>query len=163
MGQRGPAPTPTEMKRLAGNPGNRPLPESEPQPPPLETIEPPAWLEPKEAEVWRRRAPALAAMKVLTAADSAALELLCEIEVEIAEIRARIKRDGRVSKTGGAKYKAVKAHPLEQALRDRRAMRIELLAKFGMTPSDRTRLKVDPPKPKDPAEEFMGGADGRPN
>ena len=44
MGARGPAPEPTALKILAGNPGKRKLPENEPQPQGTPIC--PAWLSP---------------------------------------------------------------------------------------------------------------------
>lgn len=157
MPHMGRPPTPTRMKELAGNPGRRPINQEEPQSTPVLTLEPPAWLDKKAQAAWRRRAPAVVGMRVLTDGDLAAFEFLCELDVEIAEYAAIIRKDGRTTKTGAG---TPKVHPLEQPLSDRRKMRVELWSKFGMTPSDRTRLKVEPPKPEDPADEFMKPSGG---
>ena len=41
---RGPPPKPTYLRILEGNPSKRPLNRNEPQPPPVETLDPPDYL-----------------------------------------------------------------------------------------------------------------------
>ena len=73
MATKGRKPKPTAMKLLEGNPGKRPLNVHEPIPP-KGTVKCPAWLLPEAKKEWKRLAPALEAMGVLTMADQTAFE-----------------------------------------------------------------------------------------
>ena len=77
MATRGRKPKPTAMKILEGNPGKRPLNENEPVPPKGE-IKSPAWLLPEAKKEWKRLAPSLEAMGVLTMADWTAFQGYCQ-------------------------------------------------------------------------------------
>lgn len=71
---------PTALKVLEGNPGKRPLPESEPRPDALQSPQtPPRTLTPGAAAEWRLIAPGLAGMGLLTTLDQGALETYCEL------------------------------------------------------------------------------------
>ena len=77
MATRGRKPKPTALKVLEGNPGKRPLNDREPVPP-KGTLKCPAWLLPEAKKEWKRLAPALEAMGVLTMADLTAFEGYCQ-------------------------------------------------------------------------------------
>ena len=77
MATRGRKPKPTAIKLLEGNPGRRPLNEHEPVPPKA-TIKCPAWLEPEAKKEWKRLAPALESMGVLTSVDISAFAGYCQ-------------------------------------------------------------------------------------
>ena len=68
MATRGRKPKPTAMKELEGNPGKHPLNASEPKPK-KKAPACPKWLEPEAKKEWKRLAPSLEAMGVLTQAD----------------------------------------------------------------------------------------------
>ena len=78
MAKRGRKPKPTALKKLEGNPGKRPLTELEPLPP-ISVLRCPNWLLPEARKEWRRLAPALINMGVLTLADAAYPLALLEI------------------------------------------------------------------------------------
>src|ERR1051325_3456696 len=82
MGKRGPAPTPTALKLLRGNPGRRPLNVDEPQPPPVEAGSPlakcPKWLTGDARTLWNRVAPGAIRSGLLTEVDLPAFEALCQ-------------------------------------------------------------------------------------
>jgi len=77
MATRGRKPKPTALKVLEGNPGKRPLNENEPVPP-KGSIKCPTWLLPEAKKEWKRLAPPLEAMGVLTIADISAFEGYCQ-------------------------------------------------------------------------------------
>ncbi len=78
MGERGPAPKPTALKVLQGNPGKRALPKGEPRPPAPSPPPAPRWLGEEARREWRRVARALHGAGLLTEADHDALALYCE-------------------------------------------------------------------------------------
>jgi P27 family predicted phage terminase small subunit len=164
MGRRGPKPKPTKLKELAGNPGKRRLNKSEPKPKAL----PPA----KVAKVAKKRQDPLADgltdfyarygkklrdLGVLTEVDEAAFDMMAvhwSLAREVAQI---VRKDGvRVKDENGLDRK----HPLLQVLRDNSAAFRQYAAEFGMTPSSRSALHVEPPaKEKTLAEMLFEGVD----
>ena len=107
---------PTALKILEGNPGHRPLPENEPAPASWDG-EPPAWLKAPGRKVWAELAPPQIANGCLTEMDTEAFALLCSID---------------------AVARRSPANHLKEVAQVERFM-----AKFGMTPSDRTRVHVE--------------------
>ena len=71
MATRGRKPKPTALKLLEGNPGKRPLNANEPIPPQGE-VKCPSWLLPEAKKEWKRLAPAMESMGILTLADEKA-------------------------------------------------------------------------------------------
>ena len=148
-GRSGRRPEPTALKVLRGNPGKRPLNPREPRPkvavPPC-----PAHLTGEARLEWRRASRLLAQMGLLSRMDKAALALYCQAWGRWVEAEEGLKKHGVMVKSPNgfpmqSPYLAVANEVMEQL----RA----LLAEFGMTPSSRTRLSVDPQgKEPDPLE-----------
>ena len=143
-------PKPSAIKRLEGNPGRRALNDAEPQPdvalPPK-----PATLSPVAAAEWDVTGPLLVSLGVLTVADGQAFQAYCELRADWEAIGARLKDDPdpvyeKITIDGsGQEHRELKPNPL-YAMRDRVAGRLLMyFARFGMTPSDRS--KIIAPKP----------------
>src|SRR5919108_3560121 len=116
MGRRGPAPTPTALKLLLGNPGKRPLPKGDPRPTP--GVPPcPSWLEGEARKEWRRITPELRALGLLTAVDRAALAAYCQSYARWRQAEEVLSRRGlvvelaKLGKAGEAVVYAVPARP----------------------------------------------------
>src|SRR5262245_1862978 len=74
----GPPPLPTHLKLLRGNPGHQKLNKQEPVPAQLPAVpEPPAFLNGYAAEEWRRVAPELHHLRLLTILDTMPLAAYC--------------------------------------------------------------------------------------
>ncbi len=139
----GPAPLPSNVVALRGNPGKRKRPE-EPRPDPLVELEPPKWLElSSEAEkVWRYLAPRCSKMGTLTEADLVAFAELCE-EWSMARAARRAMRKGRgyslitKDRTHGGEPRR---HPGSMLARQHGDAFRQWAARFGLTPSDRVGL-----------------------
>jgi len=112
-------PTPTALKKLAGNPGKRPLNSHEPMPKPGAPLCP-DWMTGDALVEWERIVPELDRLGVLTCVDSAVLEAHCLTYGEIvATVRA--------------------GEPLKAALLGQlRAYASEL----GLTPAARAKLVI---------------------
>ncbi|MHB0934888.1 MAG: phage terminase small subunit P27 family [Armatimonadota bacterium] len=149
---------PTHLKVLTGNPGKRKLPENEPAPPPqAKPPGPPAYLKDKTArKEWKRVAPILHAMKVLTLADITALAAYCTAFArwQYAEdkLAAAILIDDLVSETDNGypvqnAYLAIANKAMEQMHK--------FMVEFGLSPASRSRVKtVETPK-DDPMEAYL--------
>ena len=131
-------PKPTALKLLQGNPGRRKLNDQEPKPP--LGCDPPPFIknDPDLRAEWKRQAPRLERLGLLTEIDGDALATLCALEV-----RFRLMLEA-----GDASTTA-----LAVIAKEKRA----LWSRFGMTPADRVRVKVDKPKPAGKLERFTGG------
>jgi len=93
MGLRGPAPKPTALRILEGNPSRRPLPKREPRP---ERGAPrcPAWLDSTGRAEWRRVVPLLDRLGLLTKIDRTALAMYCDAYSQFLAASNTIKQHG---------------------------------------------------------------------
>jgi P27 family predicted phage terminase small subunit len=146
--QRGAKPTPTPLRLLRGNPGQRPLPKGEPQP--LREAEcPPAPHHIRRSdyarEEWNRIAPELHRLGLLTIADYRPLSLYCLayarwLEAEDA-LYASAQNDPHtyglvVEGAMGGKV----ANPLVKIAASAAVTVMRFAVEFGFTPASRTRI-----------------------
>ena len=136
MAKRGRKPKPTALKKLEGNPGKRQLNDYEPRPP-ASTLRCPNYLLPEAKKEWRRLAPALIAMGVLTVADVVPFAAYCTAFARWREAEDFITQHGAIYKDprGFARpnpYVAIAAHQLREIK--------SLAAEFGLTPANRTAI-----------------------
>lgn len=161
MGARGPAPTPTEIKRRKGNPGRRPLNDREPRPK-EGTPTCPAWIKGEAKAEWKRIVPALREIGVLTLVDRAALAAYCQAWAELVDCTKVLQAEGRVAKEpivdkeGEHIGDKIRAHPIVRMQRDAFSRLKTFLAEFGLTPASRSRIKVpEAPSEVDPLAELL--------
>src|SRR5438270_4520371 len=98
MGLRGPAPKPTSIKRLEGNPGKRKLNELEPTPK-AGAPECPDYLDEVARREWDRLTAILVSMKVLTEADYIALGNLCQAYSTLMNAQKQMNKTGILYKS----------------------------------------------------------------
>ena len=149
MGKRGPPKTPTPLKVARGT--ARGDISREPQPPRSASIKMPKHLGKVAAAKWRYLLPLLDSVRIMTDADIDALARYCDTFEWWMATRAKLKEDGDtypiLNDGGEVKYIAQRpevsiAHKLAQQLR-------QLEQDFGLNPSARASLKVEPEKPHD--------------
>ncbi len=116
-------PKPTALRLIAGNPGKRPMNESEPSFPACQTPAP-DWLTDEARSVWERVAPCLESNGMLTMADADSLATYCDVVGRYVTLR-RAGEDAPMN--------------LVQQMR-------QLAAEFGFTPASRSRVAA-PRKP----------------
>ena len=140
MGTRGPAPKPTVVKMLQGNPGKRALPKGEPKPDAGRLPSAPRWLSDEAKREWKRIAPRLHAVGLLTEVDGLALAMLCEAFAQYMAAKTVVDSEGMllVSEKGNS-YQ----HPAAGLMTQARGELMKWAREFGMTPSARTRIVVD--------------------
>ena len=137
METRGRKPKPTAIKVLEGNPGHRPLNKNEPKPV-KKAPSCPKSLEPEAKKAWRRLAPQLERMGVLTEVDRDAFAAYCtayarwkEAEDFMTEHRTTI------FKTPSGYYQQLPQVSIAQSY-----LKImnNLGTQFGLTPASRSRI-----------------------
>jgi len=119
---RGRRPTPTRLKMLTGNPGKRPLNQDEPRPE-ANIPECPPELGPVARAEWDRLVGELAALRLLTNLDRAALAAYCGAYALWAEATVQ-------------PYLAIANRQAEIMMR--------IASEFGFTPASRSRIATPP-------------------
>jgi P27 family predicted phage terminase small subunit len=141
---RGRPPRAAALRLLEGNPGHRPIPT--PPTPPVAEVRCPAWLDPIAKAEWRRIAPLLDQMHLLTALDVAMLASYCHAYSELQQATEILKSRGRTFTTPNG-YKQQRP---EVGIAHRAMLLIRLFAgEFGFSPSSRMRLAVHDQEPDD--------------
>ena len=136
VSSKGPAPTPEPLRRLYGV--------REPTPPPVPaqtSVEPPEGLSEAALVVWRRLGPDLIRKQVVDAWNVDAFGRLCWLTATSAEMRAQIDREGFT--VVGVRGKEMVKHKLWPTLRQVDQELVQLESRFGLTPADRSRVRVE--------------------
>lgn len=144
MSTPGRKPTPTNVKKLRGNPGKRPLNTAEPRP--SGKARKPRGLakfNPCVAKRWDEIAPALEALGLLTDLDAAAFRMMLQHYQFALEAASEVREEGLTRQDeNGVQRK----HPMLQIFRDNSTAFRAYAEQFGMTPSSRSRLSPQAPK-----------------
>lgn len=169
-------PVPTALKALKGTDRPDRVNANEPTPPAIEVgAAPPAWLKDRRARAyWRELVPILSDARMLAMTDTTALVILAKAYGRWRAYEDFLEEHGETYDSKAAAIAHVEAaaasaeaKPVrssaqmlrprpEVAMRDKAEDRLVfLLGKFGMTPSDRTRVSALPRLVGDPTEEFL--------
>ncbi|WP_149030288.1 phage terminase small subunit P27 family [Kitasatospora sp. MBT66] len=127
------------MKRLDGNPGNRPIFEA-----PVVSGDfpsPPDWLDDMALGEWNRLAPILDGMGIITGADRVAIAAYCQAYSLYVNATRDLSANGFSAE--GRQGSIVK-NPALQAQIAAQDQMAKWGAKLGLSPSDRARLAVTP-------------------
>lgn len=142
---RGRKPKPTYLRVLDGNAGKRAINPNEPQPVgELPAHEPPPWMNDAQKEGWRY------AMKhappgMLKRLDQSILTVWVVAEERHADAAQQVSRLGSLlkAKGTGSPYQ----NPFLAIMNKQASIMMKAAAELGFTPSSRSRVKVEPPKP----------------
>lgn len=141
MGRKGRPAKPTELKKLAGNPGKRPLNDAEPQPHIGErTPTVPAWLPEDAKDIWRKYARSLWELRLLTEVDVPAFAVLCET---MAMYRTAVEMIGRGYDVQTTESGYRQQDPWVSIRNNMVSQMRKLWVEFGMTPSARSGIKIE--------------------
>lgn len=141
-------PKPTAMKELAGNPGHRPLNDSEPRPD-TGAPEMPKGMPAAARREWARIVPPLIQLGMLTSIDGKALAAYCDAYAHWEMARKEILKHGLLVEepiTGlegaiiGTRYKA---NPAVSEYNTFSKLMKSYLIEFGLTPASRSKLKIE--------------------
>ncbi|MGB3346641.1 MAG: phage terminase small subunit P27 family [Candidatus Humimicrobiia bacterium] len=155
-----PKPKPTALKILEGNPGKRPLNENEPKPIPID-LKCPDWLLAEAKEEWKRLAPELERLGLLTKIDKVSFEAYCQSYAKWKKAEKFLKKHGMTIKIpqkdeyGNVVSIQVKKFP-EVSIANECLKQIRSFAsEFGLTPSSRGRLFLPGETPEDEMEKLL--------
>ncbi|MBE5775504.1 MAG: phage terminase small subunit P27 family [Clostridiales bacterium] len=159
MGKRGPAPKPTALKILEGNPGKQKLNANEPKPPKADSIKPPSWLMPDAKKEWKRLAPSLESMGVLTTADLKAFEGYCQAYARWKQAEEKISEIGTTFLTPNG---YIQQTPYVSIAMQNMKMMQSFANEFGLTPASRSRINAamdtkGRKEEEDPMEKLLSG------
>jgi P27 family predicted phage terminase small subunit len=141
MAKPGPTPKPTALRVLEGNQGKRPMPENEPEVPPLRSVpKPPTFLMPAAKKHWKIEGEKLLAVGLLTEIDLDAFAAYCNAYAGWVDAQRQLKMTGMLVRSpNGYPMPSPWINISEKALD--RLLRYQ--KEFGLTPSARSRVEVD--------------------
>lgn len=149
MPRKGGKPKPTRLKKLEGNPGKRPLNEFEPTPK-QELLECPSHLTGEAKAEWKRMAPKLYRLGLLSEIDGAAFAAYCQSYALWVEASIKLKDGSYIVLVNGYPQQNPYLSVMNKAIKEMKAFMTE----FGMTPSSRSRISAVPPPPSSKAEKM---------
>jgi P27 family predicted phage terminase small subunit len=134
---RGRKPKPTAKKELAGNPGKRALNTAEPEFSAITDIDPPEWLSPRAATMWRMLVPELLREKVLCITDLHNVEAFCSAYDKWRLAEEAVQQFGIVvQSTQGSPMK----NPALTAANEAMRQIVTFGSLLGLDPSSRSRI-----------------------
>lgn len=144
MGQRGPAPKPTELKLIQGNPGKVAAHRlNDALRPKVEIPDCPAYLLPEARKEWHRITPELKKLHIISQLDLATLAAYCQAYATWANMQKKLKKlgdDGLIDETPSG-YKQISVW---MQISNRAADQMhKFLCEFGMSPASRTRISAN--------------------
>ena len=153
MGERGPAKKPTNLVKLEGNRGKRPLPKNEPKFIPLSSVPtPPSYLTTGAKGIWDRNAKPLFDAGLLMSGDLEAFAALCATGDQWMKASQRLNAK-TFKPVIEAKNGVTMANPLVKTQGDLWKQYSLLLKSFGMTPSARAEMGATLAPPVEPEEQ----------
>ena len=159
MATRGRKPLPTALKILEGDrgKGRRPLNENEPRPP-KGVIKCPSWLVPEAKKEWKRLAPSLEAMGLLTIWDIDSFSAYCQAYARWREAEQFITQHGSIFKTPSGYVQQV---PQVSIAQQNLKIMQSLAGEFGLFPATRSRIiaagGMSDKTSDDPMEQLLNG------
>jgi len=151
-------PTPTNLKVLRGNPRKENLKEkiaNEPKPTISDKVPRPSRLLKGDKEAkkeWRRLAPQLHKLGLLTDMDISAFEQYCMIYGRWVRANMELMEQGNIAINEKG---TVKRNPIVEIVNKLDVEVRQQQARFGLDPSSRTRVKAEAKQEEDPFESFM--------
>lgn len=152
MGQRGPVPKPSELKALEGGRGHRPVNLDVTFRPEVGVPDVPKWLTKEAKKAWKRLSVELTYYNLLSKIDRDAFAQLCQTigRLELVERAIAGRMAAEVGKGNDAADALMDTTPnglqiqsaLYQVLNKEQAKLSSLLAEFGLTPAQRSRVST---------------------
>ena len=121
------------------------------------TLRPPKWLPEGAKAAWKRVAPELTRLGLLTRIDLAAFTAYCVLFYQWQKVAERVNNEGVTYKSG----ELTKRNPLVPVMQGLARDLLAIATAFGMTPASRQRIHVEPlVDEEDPLENYIKGLNG---
>lgn len=145
MGRRGPPPKPSAIRALEGDVSHRPVNKLEPKP---DLVMPrcPSWLNAAAKKEWKRLAPMLHRIRVLTEADGDALAAYCQTYARWRQAEEFLDTHNAVYpiRDEAGRIKCMQQVPQVAMARNLLRLLRAYQQEFGMTPASRSRVTIVP-------------------
>ncbi|GAH70047.1 unnamed protein product [marine sediment metagenome] len=142
----GPAPLPAKLKLLKGVKPYR-MNKNEPKPKTASSNIPSGWsrwMSRGAITFWKRYAPKLKKLGLLTELDLSSFRILSELYSDFIRLTNLLRKVGETYETTNAlKEKLIKKRPEVDMRKDIESRYLSYLQQFGMSPASRTRIEVD--------------------
>lgn len=136
---------PTALKKLAGNPGKRKLPEDEPEfASAHEVPAAPEWLEPEARVEWARLAPDLHGLGLLPSSSLQVFAGYCQAYAHWVQAEAWMRANGQtiVMRGRDGRVTGVRKAPQSRIANTEREQMRRFASEFGLTPSSSAGMSV---------------------
>lgn len=147
MARRGPKPEPAAVKAAKGNPGRRvigadPVEDATQSAAkaPLATVEPPKWLKKDGLLIWKRIAPRLISLKLLTQTDADTFARYCRNYARWLKMQARLDDMGEIYEIETASGVVRRPDPAYMIGDRLERQLVSAEAVFGLNPAERQRI-----------------------
>lgn len=158
---------PTALKLLQGNPGKRPINENEPKPK-GKAPECPPQLDATARRIWNSTVKKLNTLGLITELDEALMANYCQSYSYWLQLTKDVKKEGQfkdvpiLDKETGEPVGYVDGKPITETVKNPKVVEARLLlvhiravaSEFGMSPSSRAKLSIEPPE-EDEMKEFL--------
>lgn len=164
MTRRGPKPEPAAVKAAKGNPGRRNI-GSDPVDETVQAatkaapgkIEPPKWLKKEGLGIWKRIAPRLVSLKLLTQTDADTFARYCRNYARWLKMQSRLDEMGEIYEIETASGTVRRADPAYMIGDRLERQLVTAEAVFGLNPAERQRIfAARAGKTPDPGDLFEG-------
>ena len=139
-------PNPSVLKLVTNNPGKRPLNKKEPKPKKADPFAPPKFLKGEALALWRRKAPGLIQIGLLTEADVELFSVYCETwelyQIAKEDLYKLVRKHGGNAMVMKTHNKVLIQNPLVGVVNKYAEQLKKLSSEFGFTPSSRTGIQV---------------------
>ena len=164
MGKRGPAPQPSILKYIRGNPGKDKLNENEPTPEMIDEEYPaPEYLTDAGLQKWKEVIPMLIRMRVMTEADVEPIARYCAMWEQWKKNYEIVKKNGDTltmwepdpKRPGKERVKYIQATPYATQMVKLADKLLRIEQEFGLTPSSRSQVNIHADRESDPLASFV--------
>ena len=156
MARRGPKPEPAAVKEAKGNPGRRKVGADPVAVESAGSVSPPVWLKDDALVVWKRLAPRLIALKLLSATDVETFGRYCRNFARWLKMQKRLDEESEIYEIETASGIVRRADPAF-AVSDRLERQLVVAeALFGLNPAERQRIFAARASTPPPGDLFAG-------
>lgn len=182
MGNQGPPPEPTWLKKLKGNPGKRALNTQEPTPKLVQWLDKPDYFNSEEGKLWDRVTKELANLGILSSTDRFSIERYCVLILKWRQCKEALEaykgklavpvkspdkaqytnKDGEVIPAQKGTFRGFRVVPEIRLMLEISTSLSRIEDRFGLSPSARSKIVIEQPTPMPTGGDTSDGGDDFP-